>query len=382
APGPHHRRRPRRLRSRMAACPKRRPRPPLRNAWSGGNARAPYRQTRRTRLLQQLPLGRRHQQRRRPAPPGDARPRINHHGRGRQAPRPRRLRARDGPRRLRRRSDARARNAPADRGGARTRRHPSCVRARNRRHRPAHRGAARRRDRRTYGSRGARLLRRAGSRRPPRQHRHGARLDGVALGQGNGRLHQLPARQGSVPRLRRRPARGREDRVQGLGARHTLFRRLHADRGHGRARPRDAALRPDEARRPRRPAHRPLALRRGPAPPRQRAGHALEHGRVPDQAQARRAGAPVPHHSRPGERRVRAARRAAPQHLHQRAQAARRRAPPPLRPARPLRRADHRVRGLYRIRRGRPPRRALRGRGDRRRPPRPAPANHRARRAA
>jgi methylenetetrahydrofolate--tRNA-(uracil-5-)-methyltransferase len=33
---------------------------------------------------------------------------------------------------------------------------------------------------------------------------------------------------------------GREDRVQGMG-RHALFRRLPADRGHGRARPRDAA---------------------------------------------------------------------------------------------------------------------------------------------
>jgi methylenetetrahydrofolate--tRNA-(uracil-5-)-methyltransferase len=34
--------------------------------------------------------------------------------------------------------------------------------------------------------------------RPPRQHRHGRRLDGCALGQGRQGLHQLPARQGAV----------------------------------------------------------------------------------------------------------------------------------------------------------------------------------------
>ena len=47
---------------------------------------------------------------------------------------------------------------------------------------------------------------------------------------------------------------GREDRFQGLGDQHALFRRLPADRGDGRARPRDAAARTDEAGRPHQPA--------------------------------------------------------------------------------------------------------------------------------
>jgi methylenetetrahydrofolate--tRNA-(uracil-5-)-methyltransferase len=52
-----------------------------------------------------------------------------------------------------------------------------------------------------------------------------------------------------------RPAGRREDRVQGVGER-ALFRRLPADRGDGRARPRDAALRADEAGGPDQSAHR------------------------------------------------------------------------------------------------------------------------------
>ncbi len=58
------------------------------------------------------------------------------------------------------------------------------------------------------------------------------------------------------------------------------------------------ALRPDEGRRPRQSAHRTLALRRRPAPPGQCARHLVEHGRLPDQAEARRAGPHLPHHSR------------------------------------------------------------------------------------
>ena len=54
--------------------------------------------------------------------------------------------------------------------------------------------------------------------------------------------------------LHRRAARRREDRVQGLGARHAVFRGLPADRGDGRARPRHAALRPAEAGRADQPA--------------------------------------------------------------------------------------------------------------------------------
>ena len=107
-----------------------------------------------------------------------------------------------------------------------------------------------------------------------------------------------------------------------MGNRHAVFRRLPADRGDGGARAGNAALRPDEAGRPHRSARQPAALCRGAAAPGQRAGHALQHGRLPDQAEAWRAGAHLPHHPGPGARRVRAPRRAAPQHLHQLAQAA------------------------------------------------------------
>ena len=88
-----------------------------------------------------------------------------------------------------------------------------------------------------------------------------------------------------------------------MGSQHALFRRLPADRGDGRARPRNAALRADEAGRPR-PIRAPgrLALRRRPAAPGQRARHAVEHGRLPDQAEARRAGAHLPHDPRPARR--------------------------------------------------------------------------------
>ena len=65
------------------------------------------------------------------------------------------------------------------------------------------------------------------------------------------------------------------------------------------------------------------ALRHRPAAPGQCAGHAVEHGRLPDQAQIRQAGRDLPADPRPRERAVRAARRAAPQHLPQFAQGAR-----------------------------------------------------------
>ena len=68
------------------------------------------------------------------------------------------------------------------------------------------------------------------------------------------------------------------------------------------------------------------ALRRRPAPPRQRARHALQHRRLPDQDEARRPGRGVPHHPRPRERRLRPPRRHPPQHLPQLAAPARRRA--------------------------------------------------------
>ena len=67
--------------------------------------------------------------------------------------------------------------------------------------------------------------------------------------------------------LRPGAGRRREDAVQGLGEGHALFRGLHADRGDGRARAGDVALRPDEGGRPRRSAHRALALCGGATAP-------------------------------------------------------------------------------------------------------------------
>ena len=87
----------------------------------------------------------------------------------------------------------------------------------------------------------SRLLRRAGTHRPSRQHRFRDRLVPVPLRQGGaGRrprgLHQLSARPRALRGLHRRPARRRYHSVQGLGARHALFRRLPAHRGDGGAR--------------------------------------------------------------------------------------------------------------------------------------------------
>jgi hypothetical protein len=168
----------------------------------------------------------------------------------------------------------------------------------------------------------AQLLRRHRPDHPRRVDRHGHRLAPVALRQGRprrrrGGLYQLPDGQGPVRGLHRRPARRPQGRVQGLGAR-ALFRRLPADRGDGRARPRDPAPRADEAGRPDQSA-RPAGqgLRHRPAAPGQRPGHAVEHGRLPDQAEARGPGRGVPDDPGPGQRPVRAAGRPAPQHLHQ-----------------------------------------------------------------
>ena len=167
---------------------------------------------------------------------------------------------------------------------------------RHRRHRAAHLAgavgrhpAAHRRDR-------ACLLRCHRPDRAPGLDRPGHHLAPVALRQGGPRrhrrrLHQLPDDPGRVRGLPRRAARRREDLVQGLGGLHALFRRLPAHRGDGRARPRDAALRADEAGGPHEPAPPERAPLRGrAAAPGQCAGHAVEHGGLPDQAQARRAG--------------------------------------------------------------------------------------------
>ncbi len=69
-------------------------------------------------------------------------------------------------------------------------------------------------------------------------------------------------------------------------------------------------------------------VRGRPAAPGQRARHALQHGRLPDQADLRRADADLPHDPGPRAGRVRAPRRPAPQHLHQQPAPARSGAPP------------------------------------------------------
>ena len=150
----------------------------------------------------------------------------------------------------------------------------------------------------------ARLLRRHRADRASRLHRHGRGLVPVALRQGRSRrlrrrLHQLPDGPRAVRGLRRGAARRRQDLVPGMGEDHALFRRLPADRGDGRARRGDAAPRPDEAVRPDQSARSAdQGLRRRAASPGQQARHAVQHGRLPDQAEARRAGAHLPHHSR------------------------------------------------------------------------------------
>ncbi len=183
--------------------------------------------------------------------------------------------------------------------------------------------------------------------------RPGHGLVPVALRQGRSRrhrqgLHQLPDGQGAVRGLRRCAARRREDRASRSG-KTSLFRRLPADRGDGRARTRDAAPRPDEADGPHQCAQSDRqGLCRRAAAPGQCAGHALQHGRLPDQAEAWRAGANLPHDSRARECRVRPARRPAPQHLHQFAEAARRNAAAEVAARPALCRPDHRLRGLCR----------------------------------
>ncbi len=71
---------------------------------------------------------------------------------------------------------------------------------------------------------------------------------------------------------------GEEDRLQGVGEDHTLFRGLPAHRSDGGARAPDAALRADEAGRPVRSAQDRAALCGGAIAPGQCAGHAVEHG--------------------------------------------------------------------------------------------------------
>ena len=129
-----------------------------------------------------------------------------------------------------------------------------------------------------------------------------SRYDKAGPGRHRRRLHQLPADARAIRRLRRRAARRRQDRVPRLGSSTPYFDgclpiEVMAERG-----PRDAAPRADEAVRPDQSA-RPDSegLRGRAAAPGQHARHAVQHGRLPDQAEARRAGAHLPHHPGPGE---------------------------------------------------------------------------------
>ena len=108
--------------------------------------------------------------------------------------------------------------------------------------------------------------------------------------------------------------------------------------------------------------HRPgrEALCRGAAASGQCARQLVEHGRLPDQAEAWRAGARVPHDPWARAGRVRAARRPASQYLPQQPEAARCRAQAQSRSAASLRGADHRRRGLCGVGGDRADRRTLR----------------------
>ena len=142
----------------------------------------------------------------------------------------------------------------------------------------------------------ARLLRRHRADRASREHRSVDRLEPVALRQGGpGRrrrgLHQLPARQGRSTRpSSTRLLAGEKTEFKEWEASTPYFEgclpiEVMAARG-----PQTPALRADEAGRPDRSAHRPAALGGRAAAPGQCARHAVEHGGLPDQAEARRAG--------------------------------------------------------------------------------------------
>ena len=176
---------------------------------------------------------------------------------------------------------------------------------RDRRHRPAHLAGPGRGDRRADRRGGARLLRRHRADRPSRQHRPRrspgtSRATTRAAGRRRRRLHQLPARQARSTRPSSQALLAGDKTEFKEWEKNTPYFdgclpiEVMAARG-----PRDAALRADEAGRPARSAHRQAALRRRAAAPGQCAGHAVEHGRLPDQAEARRADAPLPHDPRP-----------------------------------------------------------------------------------
>ena len=366
---PCRRRRPRRERSRLAAGTARRARGAARDAARARDRGAPDRPARRAGLLQLVPLRRCHGQCRGPAARGDAPAGLADPGHGRPAQAAGGRGAGGRPGGVRRGGDRSARGGAAGHHRARGGAGPATpgLGPGHRRHRAPHLAGPGRGHPpgRRRGS--ARLLRRDRPHRPPGLDRPGGRLVPVALRQGgagrrHGRLHQLPDGPGAVRRLPGRPVGGRQGQLQGLGAEHALFRGLPADRGDGRARAADAALRADETGGPDRPPDGEKASCGGSAAAGQRLGNALQHGRLSDQAEACRAGPGVPADPGAGAGRVRAAGRPAPQHLRQQ--------PAPARPhlahegsaACPPGGPDHRLRGLCRERRRRAPGGALRRR--------------------
>ena len=74
-----------------------------------------------------------------------------------------------------------------------------------------------------------------------------SRYDKVGPGGGNADYINCPLDKAQYDAFIDALIAGEKTRVQGVGGLDALFRRLPADRGHGRARPRDPRLRPDEA---------------------------------------------------------------------------------------------------------------------------------------
>ena len=138
----------------------------------------------------------------------------------------------------------------------------------------------------------ARLLRRDRADRPPRQHRHGRRAGWPRAGTRAARITSTARwTRSSIDAFVQALLDGEKTEFKEWEKDTPYFEgcmpiEVMAERGLE-----TLALRADEAGRARRSAHRPLALCGGPAAPGQCARHLVEHGRLPDQAEAWRAGA-------------------------------------------------------------------------------------------
>ncbi len=256
-------------------------------------------------LLQQLSLRRCGEQCGRLAPPGDAGagladPALRRTSIACRPARRWRSTVRDSPPGLPRAIAAH----PHDRGGARAGRRTARERPRPLSPtRPAHRARAGRSHCRGHRlGTPSRFFDAIAPDRPSRQHRHGDLLDGGAAGTRATARITSTARWTrsniwpSSPRLlneARRPssASGSSDTPYFEGC---MPIEVMAERGVDTMR-----YGPMKACWARRPAHRALALCGGAAAAGQCARHAVEHRRLPDQAEACRAGPRLPHHSRP-----------------------------------------------------------------------------------